>query len=70
MTLLLTSCFDRPEPAVATRYMRHDDSREEQRSQALLELHQFYASSDKTDEYYEVISRANGAFILNYYPAG
>lgn len=70
ITLMLTSCFDKPEPAVATRYMHPEGSREEQRSQALMELHQFYALSDKTDEYYEVISRANGRFILNYHPTG
>ncbi|TDE11749.1 hypothetical protein [Dyadobacter psychrotolerans] len=67
----LQSCSDDVDPVVNTLYV-NDGSRTEQREKALLDLYQYYTygkvASNK--EYYEVVSKKNGRFILNYYPSG
>jgi hypothetical protein len=65
----LTACFNKVDPAVSTFYFStgHPDTL---RNQALLKLYEHYSNSDKTREYYEVISKRTGNYILNYYPAG
>src|SRR5690606_4735524 len=66
----LSSCFgDDVEPEVDTFYY-NTGQRDSQRSQAITKLYEHYIQSDKTKEYYEVISRKTGNYIVNYYPDG
>lgn len=61
----LTSCFKRVDPEVSTHYIR-EGSREDQRSIAARELYRHYSSSNKEKKFYEVVSKNDGRFILNY----
>ena len=65
----LAACFHKLDPEVSTFYFStgHPDTL---RSQAISKLYEHYSNSDKTNAYYEVISRKTGNYILNYYPAG
>lgn len=62
---LLTSCFDRVDPEVSTKYLS-SGSGEQQKASAVKELLDFYTASEKDKPYYEVISKREGRFILNY----
>ncbi len=65
LLISLTSCFNRVNPEVSTRYLR-EGSREDQRSIAVTELYRHYNSSSKDKRFYEVVSKEGGRFILNY----
>lgn len=61
----LSSCYNQVDPEVATKYIT-EGSREETRNNAVKELYDFYKSSSQDKEYYEVVSKRNGRFVLNY----
>jgi hypothetical protein len=65
----LAACFNKVDPAVSTLYFSsgHPDTL---RSQAISKLYEHYSNSDKNKEYYEVVSKKTGNYILNYYPFG
>lgn len=65
LLLTLFSCKDNVDPEVGTKFIEYG-SREEQRASAIQELNSFYNSSSKDKQFYEVISKKNGRFILNY----
>jgi hypothetical protein len=63
----LAACFDKVDPMVDTLYLSSNYSNSV-RSQAFSKLNEHYFNSDKTKEYYEVVSKKN--YIINYFPAG
>jgi|GEM_PF-1546947 len=65
LLLTLVSCKENVDPEVGTKFIEYG-SREEQRASAIQELNIFYNSSNKDKQFYEVISKKNGRFILNY----
>jgi hypothetical protein len=67
--IILYSCTSKIEPQVDTFYYS-TGNRDSLRSYALVRLYDHYVQSDKTKEYYEVVSRNTGDYIVNYYPQG
>ncbi|MCF2492113.1 hypothetical protein [Dyadobacter chenhuakuii] len=67
MVTLLSGCGDRIDPVISTIYLEEGD-RAAQRRQAIPELYAHYQNSAKDREAYEVISKKNGRFIINYVP--
>ncbi|MCE7058732.1 hypothetical protein [Dyadobacter sp. CY343] len=65
----LAACFNKVDPAVDTLYFSSGRT-DTLRSQAISKLYEHYSNSDKTKEYYEVVSKQTGDYIINYYPAG
>jgi hypothetical protein len=61
----LAACFDKVDPMVDTLYLSSNYS-DSIRSQAFSKLNEHYFNSDKTKEYYEVVSKKN--YIINYFP--
>lgn len=62
------SCHEISHPHVDTLYVKGTD-REQERAEAIRNLYRHYMNSDKDKDVYEVISKNNGNFILNYVPA-
>jgi hypothetical protein len=65
----LAACLNKVDPAVDTLYFSSGRT-DTLRSQAISKLYEHYSNSDKTKEYYEVVSKQTGDYIINYYPAG
>ena len=63
----LAACHDVAHPQVETLYLK-DGTAEVQKSEAVSKLYELYTSSNKEKEAYEVISKKEGRFILNYTP--
>lgn len=66
--VFFAECRDRVDPTVNTLFVEGKD-RETLRSQAIPELFNHYVNSKKDKEAYEVISKKNGRFIINYTPS-
>ena len=67
LAYLVTSCLNIPERDVDTLYLK-DGSHEYQRSVALYNLYEHYRLSSKSEDFYEIISKKSGRYIINYYP--
>lgn len=64
LLFFITSC-DRVDPEVSTQYIK-EGNREKQRDIAFITLLNHYQASAKDKQFYEVISKRDGRFILNY----
>jgi hypothetical protein len=65
IAFLFSSCFNKVEPEVSTVYVKSGD-KETERSEAVSTLFEHYSKSSKDKQYYEVLSKKDGRFILNY----
>lgn len=64
----LVSCgFNRIDPAVSTLSIAYVSPKETREVEMAVKLYQHYMASDKSKEYYEVVSKDRGG-ILNYNP--
>ena len=69
LIIVMGSCLTAPEREVETLYLE-DGSYEYKRSVALYNLYQHYIKSTRSRDFYEIVSKHNGRYILNYYPKG
>lgn len=67
MTIVF-GCKQDVDPVVATHYFENGTP-QEMKNNAFLKLYEFYSTSDKTKEYYEVIARKQVSYIVNYNPS-
>lgn len=67
MCALTFGCIEKVDPAVDTLYIKGGDQ-ETHIKQAIPKLFQHYVSSKRDKEFYEVISKKEGRYILNYAP--
>ncbi len=62
---ILVSCINKVDPQVSTQYIK-EGSRQEQRAVAFNTLLSHYRAGNKEKQFFEVISKKDGRFILNY----
>jgi hypothetical protein len=68
LVFLIIGCSEKVDPDVDTQYLEGND-REALRLEAIPKLYEYYANSKKDKLVYEVISKKNGRFILNFMPS-
>lgn len=65
---LLIACNNDIDPVVDTLYFNSGQP-DTLRNQAITKLYEYYSNSDKSKEFYEVVSEKTGDYIINYYPS-